>query len=74
MFASGYEQTPLVRRRLLQSFGASRYLLLLPSFGAWTRRVETVHTHSAMMISPIPGKVMVIEWTGDLSEMHTVAL
>jgi hypothetical protein len=72
MFAAGYEQTPLVRRRLLQSFGASRHLLLLPSFGAWTRRVETVHTHSAMMISPIPGKVMVIEWTGDSSEMHEV--
>jgi hypothetical protein len=72
MFASGYAETPIIRRRRLQSFGAPRYLALLPSLGAWTRRTETVHTHSAIMISPVPAKLMVVEWTEDVVELHGV--
>jgi hypothetical protein len=72
MFASGYEDSPVSRKRLLQSFGRPRGVVLLPRPGSLSRRVETVHSHSAMMVSPVPGKLMVVEWTEDVVELHEI--
>lgn len=74
MFASFYPATKLKRLRLLQWRRQERDVAIQPKGRPALPPPERVHANSCIVVSPIPGKVMVVEWTGTTVEQHDVDL
>lgn len=74
MFSNRYPRARLIHERVLQSFGRPRGLSILPVPGPALEPPETVHEHSSVVHSPEPGYVYIVEWAGDVVELHHVRL
>lgn len=74
MFFSRYPRTRLVYDRVLQSRGTPRGLTIVPLPGPGLEPPQIVHQGSAVVHSLEPGIAYVVEWTGDVTELHRVQL
>lgn len=72
MFRSRYPRTRLTHVRVLQSFGSPRGQGITPVPGPALEPPEIVHQHSLVSYTPEVGKVYIIEWTGNETDLHDV--
>jgi len=72
MFHSRYPKAKLIRVRILQSFSGDRNLAIVPKAFPPLPPPEVKHRHSSLIPSPVPGKLMVVEWTDAQVELHDV--
>jgi hypothetical protein len=73
VFWSRYPQTKLTHTRILCSHGRERGASIIPKPFA-VPPPEIVHRHSCIVPLNAPGKIMAIEWTGELDDRHLADL
>ena len=71
MFASRYPFAKLIHPRVLCSRARERNVTIYPKpFGL--PPPEIVHQNSVIVPLPVPDKLIVLEWTDDIRDLHRV--
>jgi hypothetical protein len=72
MFYNMYPRKRITHMRVLQSFGRSRDLAIVPEPGPATRPPQTGLRNSAVVCSLEPGIWYIVEWTDNDVALHAV--